>query len=143
MVRAMQFPVEDDSRSARRHDPGIADVVRLVGLPEAEDHGIVVDHGDGHPVSVLEIPTDHTDHAYRLLRDTFPTTHRTVDVSAVERRESIQPATGPGRSPTWLPFPGTPRHSTAAGFHAAPVGGCCSCRWSHRGRLRRTSDSAA
>lgn len=58
----------------RRHDPAIADVVRLVGLSEAEDHGIVVDHSDGHPVSVLEIAGDHIDRAYRLLCDAFPRT---------------------------------------------------------------------
>jgi hypothetical protein len=74
MVCAMQFPVEDVTRPARRHDPAIAEMVRLVGLSEAEDHGVLVDHGDGHPVSVLEIATDHTDRAYRLLRDVFPQT---------------------------------------------------------------------
>lgn len=53
-------------------DPGVTDVVARLGPPGVRDLGIVMDHGDGHPVSRLA--TDDDDATARRLRAVFPRT---------------------------------------------------------------------
>lgn len=53
-------------------DPGIAGVIERLGMPGVRDLGIVIDHGDGHPVSRLAV--DDGDTAARRLRSLFPQT---------------------------------------------------------------------
>ena len=67
-------PVTPAPPPARRHDPAVQDVLRLAGVSEAEDRGILVDHADGHPVSLLEIADDDTGRTCRSIRDAFPRT---------------------------------------------------------------------
>jgi hypothetical protein len=55
-----------------RSDPGVRGVLERLDLPGVRDLGIVVDHGEGHPVSRLAAEDD--DAAARKLRALFPQT---------------------------------------------------------------------
>jgi hypothetical protein len=53
-------------------DPKVVDVIERLGIPGVRDLGIVIDHGEGHPVSGLAV--EDADAAARKLRDLFPQT---------------------------------------------------------------------
>ena len=58
--------------SGAPNDPTVVDVIERLDMPDVQDLGIVIDHGDGHPVSRLTV--DDYDASARRLRTLFPQT---------------------------------------------------------------------